>query len=359
MLVPRRAVYLALLLLITPTVTFAEEPAAAVDTARATAAGPAAKTVYATALIPFTGRGAKEQEYAEASTDIMYEQLSRLNTLRLVDREQIESLFSEQATSMSGLTAEDEAVKVAQLAGAKFYLFGRVVRVASDNTMITIKLVSVETSKLTAFKESIGADGELPGAVTKLARRIEEFIGTKAATLLPRTREQADPVTELLDSLQGMKLPGIYIKVNETHHESRTSDPASEMKILSLMKAAGCQIFTQDPGASANTEKADLIVHVEAVSSDLARRGELRSCAGRVEIKVIDPVSGKIIAAGDEENRAVDVSVFQAAKAALSRATEKLSLRIIPEFVRRWNASHPAPAPAPVAASGASTETPQ
>lgn len=292
---------------------------------------------YTVAVMPFSGRLAKDQDHAAAITEVIYTRIAGMNGVQLVERERLDDIFSELALSKSGIVEEESALRVARLAGAQFYVFGKVTRVSMDEVLITVKLVSVETTKLTAFRQSFMEEGEVTAAAAKLAGRIHEFLTTKAETLLPREKSAVDPVADLLAALEGQKLPGVYLKVTETHREGATSDPASEIKLLSLFKATGFDVYRQDPRVSSDTEKADLILEVEAVSSDLVRRGELFSCAGRVEIKVHNPASGKILSAGEEEHRSVDVSSFQASKASLSAATERLAVRLIPEMVRRWN----------------------
>ena len=84
--------------------------------------------------------------------------------------------------------------------------------------------------------------------------------------------------------------------------------------------------------------KADVIVQGEAFSEFGMRKGNLISSKARVEIQVIDRLTGKVLAIDRQTNVAIDLSEQIAAKRAIQEATADIASRLIPEFVESWNA---------------------
>jgi len=64
------------------------------------------------------------------------------------------------------------------------------------------------------------------------------------------------------------------------------------------------------------------------------QKGNLQSCRARVEIKVRDAATGKIIAEDRQTSVAVDLAENVAAKSALQNAADDLAERIIPQVVQ-------------------------
>ena len=79
---------------------------------------------------------------------------------------------------------------------------------------------------------------------------------------------------------------------------------------------------------------ADIEITGEAFSEAGLRRAGLFSCRARVEIKVRDRATGKILLADRQTTVAVDLAEHTAAKRALQEAGAELAERVVPKIAR-------------------------
>jgi lantibiotic modifying enzyme len=82
--------------------------------------------------------------------------------------------------------------------------------------------------------------------------------------------------------------------------------------------------------------KTEIAIVGEAFSEFAARRGELLSCKARVELRAIDIKSGKVLSIEKRTETAVDIAEQIAAKSALQKAAQEVSLTFIPGMVKNW-----------------------
>ena len=118
----------------------------------------------------------------------------------VVDRTQLKKVLGEQALSLTGLVDPAQAVKAGKLVGAKLVVAGKVFRL-KDNTVVVVRVVSVETSR---FK---GVTASMPGefALDKLAEQTAQELlkalpGLRAeltAAAPPGTPMQEAPVAKV------------------------------------------------------------------------------------------------------------------------------------------------------------------
>jgi hypothetical protein len=106
-------------------------------------------------------------------------------------------------------------------------------------------------------------------------------------------------------------------------------DPAAQTELALLFKEVGCALADDQSAQAAEVE-----ITGEAFSEVGLRRAGLVSCRARVEIKVRDRATGKVLLADRQMSVAVDVSEQIAAKRALQEAAAELAERIIPQVVK-------------------------
>jgi len=81
--------------------------------------------------------------------------LLRTEKFQVIDRANLKRLLEEQALSMTGVVDEAQIVKAGKLIGVKGFFFGTV-DVREESVVISLKLVSVETSAIVWSKEFVG-----------------------------------------------------------------------------------------------------------------------------------------------------------------------------------------------------------
>ena len=103
-----------------------------------------------------------------ALLDMVTTELAKKNSIRLIDRSQVEDLLTKQKLLVSGRVADAEAMRAGKLLGAQYIVSGGVVMDKTD-ARLDIRLVDVETGlTVRSFKEK-GKQDELLTLVEKLA----------------------------------------------------------------------------------------------------------------------------------------------------------------------------------------------
>jgi len=82
-----------------------------------------------------------------------------------------------------------------------------------------------------------------------------------------------------------------------------------------------------------SNKQPDVQIQGEAFSEFAGRRGNLISCRGRIEIKVTQTATGKLLLADRQNDVAVDLAENIAGKRTLENAALKLLDRIVPKLV--------------------------
>ena len=103
-----------------------------------------------------------------ALLDMVTTELAKKNSIRVIDRAQVEDLLTKQKLLVSGRVADAEAMRAGKLLGAQYIVSGGVVMDKTD-ARLDIRLVDVETGlTVRSFKEK-GKQDELLMLVEKLA----------------------------------------------------------------------------------------------------------------------------------------------------------------------------------------------
>lgn len=157
----------------------------------------------------------------------------------------------------------------------------------------------------------------------------------------------AGPAAAPLDcsNMIGATAPRVMVVIPEEHIQRRIPDPAGETEIIRKFLEAGLNLVDQGQiDAIRNQERvlhavndasvaaalgvefgADYIVIGEAFSEFASRRNNMISCRARVEARVIETRTGRIIAADGKHGSGLDIAENVAAKAALRNAGSSLA----------------------------------
>ncbi|MFH1852626.1 MAG: CsgG/HfaB family protein [Candidatus Neomarinimicrobiota bacterium] len=159
------------------------------------------------AVLEFTGKNVSAVE-ASALTDRLRSEMFRTSQFRVIEREMMDEILSEQGFQMSGCTSDECMVEMGRLIGVDQIISGSVSRVG-DVFSIAARIVSVQTAEIIriATYDHEGKIGEL--LKTGMAQVARELAAGEAA---PPAIESVTPapivaVTELDQTTERTVLP--------------------------------------------------------------------------------------------------------------------------------------------------------
>lgn len=245
-----------------------------------------------------------------------------------VERTDLQKLLGEQELGLSGNVSAATAAKVGQLTGAKVIVTGRMFSVGSELMMVA-KVISSETSRVYGEVVKGASANALDMMSQEMAKKIGTIVDQKGETLIAKVPTHEERVTKLKEALKGKQLPVMHVKIAEQHYGGQIIDPAAETEFGLLLRETG---FTLADAQS--TAKVEVDITGEAFSEFGTRKGNLYSCKARVEIKVVEKATGKILWTDRQTSVGVDIAERTAAKTALQNAAAQLAERVLPKLGR-------------------------
>lgn len=261
------------------------------------------------------------------TSDLLQVYMAENMKLSFVDRASINHAFSEMELGLSGTIDPATAAKIGHMVGAKVIVTGSVFTMGSEITFMA-KIVGVETGQV--FAEAVTQSLKEPKeeGIRKLAAKLTDTLSLRGKNLLAKPTQEDDTMERYATALQGKQLPTVSIDIEETHVNHDVIDPAAESEVGFMLQSLGFPL--QDKKV---TKKAvDIEITGAAFSEYAGRVGNLISCKARVEIKAVNPKTGKILAMDRETDVAVELSENVAGKLAIQKATKKIMNRIIPKL---------------------------
>ena len=264
-----------------------------------------------------------EKKGAEAAI-LLNAKLSSAANLILVERQEIDKIFGEQELGLSGNVTPDTAAKVGQLTGAKVLVTGRIF--GTENKYFAVaKIIGTETSRVYGETATFTSLDGLDSAVNELAPKILAVIEKRGDTLLAKVEDPAARLERLKKLVEGKRLPSVSVQITEQHINHAVIDPAAQTEMKLILQQLGFDVIDATSG-----KQPDIAVTGDAFSEMAGRRGNLVSCRSRMEIKVTQPATGKLLRVDRQTDVAVDLAENIAGKTALQNAALKLIDRIVP-----------------------------
>ncbi len=243
-----------------------------------------------------------------------------------VERTELQKLLGEQELGLSGNVSAATAAKVGQLTGAKVIVTGRIFTVGSELMMVS-KIISSETSRVYGEVVKGASASAIDTMSQEMAKKIGTIVDQKGETLVAKVPTHEERVAKLKEALKGKQLPVMHVKIAEQHYGGQIIDPAAETEFGLLLRESG---FTLADAQS--TAKVEVEINGEAFSEFGMRKGNLYSCKARVEIKVVEKATGKILWTDRQTSVGMDIAERTAAKTALQNAAAQLAERVLPKL---------------------------
>lgn len=286
---------------------------------------------YPIAILPFKERGKTEGkgELGQKVTDLTFAEMVVDPELHLVDREDLNAVLAEMELNLSGLTNPDTAIKVGNLTGAKLLVTGSVFEL-DDSIYVVGKIIGTETSRVVGASAKGPADGKIGDVIEKLAKEIVETVHKNASLLIAEQKDLESRFEDLAKSFKEKeKLPVVFVEIAEQHIGRTTVDPAAETEFLTILKRCGFEVLDSKLGKKSD---ADLILSGEGVSEYATRMKNLNSVKCRLEIKLVDRKSGKVVFSDRQTSLAIDLAEHIAGKKALQKAAADIAERMLSEM---------------------------
>ena len=274
------------------------------------------------AVFDFEATDPKLKERGSQMAVLLTTQLSTIDGIATVERQELAKLLSEQELGASGMVDPATAARIGHLTGARVLVTGRLFTVSGETTA-ALKVMSTETGRVFGATENFSANAPPAGPAAKLGAKVAEILKAKKSLLIAQLVTVDDRIARLKQKLAGRTLPSVTISIPEQHIGPPVIDPAAETEIGLILGQVG---FTRLTGEAA--AKADFQISGEAFSEAGIRRGGLVSCRARVEVKAVARESGKAVATDRQTSWAVDTAEHIAAKLALQQAGAELAERI-------------------------------
>ena len=179
------------------------------------------------AVAPLTGDGIAPAELQGLTRSVLNEWL-RQGTVRVVERERLETLLNEQALQMSGVCGDDCVVRSANVLGARYLSVGSVQRVGQNYTL-SLRLLDAQSGEVLAShevpmrKHREEVQLSIPAAVRSLARKSEKWL------------LRADPEEQEARRLAMVALPaGSFYMGSADRGSSRDEQPVHAMTVAAF-----------------------------------------------------------------------------------------------------------------------------
>lgn len=189
------------------------------------------------AILPFENNSVTEPEkYAPLSKGMSAMLITDLNragtSVKLIEREKIQTLLKEIALGQSGTVDQTTAVQVGKLLGAQSIAFGAFM-VLDTTVRIDLRIINVETSELILADNVTGGSSNFIRLEQDLAQRIANSL--KIALKPQKTPDQSDILAALYFS-QGIEAhdAGDQEKAKKMFGQAVSIDPSYRDKIQDI-----------------------------------------------------------------------------------------------------------------------------
>lgn len=284
--------------------------------------------LYPTAIIVFQDKAPALKGIGQKVTDVLFATMASSQQIYMVDREHIKNLLDEASLNLSGMVNTQQAIQIGQLTGARLLVTGSVFDI--DGTlMIMAKIIGTETSRVIGVSVRGHRNDDLFKLSEELSNKVITQIEKNSKKLVADRITREDQVAILRKQLRSKHRPGVVIDIKERHISSTVPDPAAETEIGYFLTELGFPTYDKDSDA-ANT--ARYRIEGEGFSEFATRHGDIISVKARLELKLIDNITGRILKNDRKIEVEVDLTEHIAAKKALQRAAASLALKIIPKL---------------------------
>jgi len=134
----------------------------------------------------------KNASLSQGLAEIMITELSKVKSLKLVERQKINALIQEMQLNQSGLISEVAGVQVGKLLGAHYLVFGSYMISFNKKIRVDIRIVEVETGVTVKADEVTDKVTKLFKIIKKLNEKITKDLNVKISKQEKKSLNESD-----------------------------------------------------------------------------------------------------------------------------------------------------------------------
>ncbi len=284
--------------------------------------------IYPTAIFAFSEKGAGVRDLGKKVSDVLFASLLTSDKMYLVDRDEMSKLMGETTLNLSGMVNPQQAIQIGQLTGARLLITGNIFEI-DGRLMIVAKIIGTETSRVIGASVTGDADDDLLTLVDNLAKKIIQQIDRQSDKLVAKKVTRDDQLATLKQNVKGTERPTVSIDIDERHVGNSTLDPAAETEIGYYLAELGFPLIAKNTNAAKN---ADIQITGEGFSEFATRHGDIVSVKARLEVKVVERKSSRVLHLDRQVAVEVDLTEHIAGKKALQKAAAEIAFRLAPKL---------------------------
>ena len=132
------------------------------------------------------------QPLAKGLAEMVITELSRVQTVRVVERRELRSLLEEMKLSQTGSVTGETSVRVGMLLGAKHLVFGGYMVALDEKIRIDVRIIEVETGLTVKAEEVTGKTSKILTLLKRLSKKILNDLDIKLTRNEKKALDESD-----------------------------------------------------------------------------------------------------------------------------------------------------------------------
>ena len=112
------------------------------------------------------------QSLKKGLTDIIISELSQIQSIQLVERQELKRILDEIKLSQAGITDDEASIKIGKIIGAKYLVFGGFMVTMEEKIRIDVRIVEVETGLTIKAEEVTGKTKKILNLTKQLSQKV-------------------------------------------------------------------------------------------------------------------------------------------------------------------------------------------
>jgi TolB-like protein len=122
---------------------------------------------------------AEYEPLTKGFAEIFITELSKVQSIKIVERQRLKTLLDELKLSQSGMLTQDHSLKIGKMLGARHLVFGGFIVTPEKKIRIDVRVVEVETGLTIIASEVTGKTKQVLSLIRKLSRQILEDLDVR------------------------------------------------------------------------------------------------------------------------------------------------------------------------------------